>query len=123
LAELEREKDLIDEVTRRKRIDAWLDAWVVMPNHIHVLIELMAEPTLDEILHSWKSYTSHEANKILRRHGSFWQDDYWDRFIRNQTHYDNAIGYIHQNPVKAGLCKCAEDWPRSSARESGRLAR
>lgn len=148
LAELEREKERIDDVTRRKRIEAWLDtgygacflsqpkvgavvenafkffhgqrywlhAWVVMPNHVHVLIELMAEPTLKEILHSWKSYTAHEVNKTLGRRGKFWEDDYWDRYIRNQAHFDNARDYIHQNPVKASLAKRAEDWPRSSAR-------
>lgn len=96
----------------------WLHAWVVMPNHAHVLIELNGQAALQEILHSWKSFTSHEANKILQRRGDFWMDDYWDRFVRNQKHFDNAVEYAHQNPVKAKLVAQAEDWPRSSARFS-----
>jgi hypothetical protein len=41
--------------------------------------------------------------------------EYWDRFIRNDTHLENVVLYIHQNPVKAGLCQRAEEWPWSSA--------
>jgi hypothetical protein len=41
--------------------------------------------------------------------------EYWDRFIRNDTHLENTVLYIHQNPVKAALCQRAEDWPWSSA--------
>jgi hypothetical protein len=41
--------------------------------------------------------------------------EYWDRFIRNDTHLENTMLYIHQNPVKAALCQRAEDWPWSSA--------
>ena len=45
---------------------------------------------------------------------SFWMRDYWDRYIRSETHLKNVIDYIHQNPVKAGLCSKAEDWKWSS---------
>jgi hypothetical protein len=41
--------------------------------------------------------------------------DYWDRYIRNDAHFENTVLYIHQKPVKAGLCELAEDWPWSSA--------
>ena len=40
-----------------------------------------------------------------------WMRDYWDRYIRNDRHFDNTVLYIHQNPVNAGLCQRAEDWP------------
>ena len=53
-------------------------AWVVMPNHVHVLIEVWQTP-LGKILKDWKSYTAKDANKILRREGTFWEDDYFDR--------------------------------------------
>ena len=43
-----------------------------------------------------------------------WMRDYWDRYIRNDRHFENVVLYIHQNPVKAGLCEHAEDWPWSS---------
>ena len=93
-----------------------LSAWVVMPNHVHVLAELKPDRLLPEVLHSWKSFTSKEANKILGRRGQFWQEEYFDRYIRNTRHYECAIRYIHENPVKAGLVARPEDWPYSSAR-------
>jgi REP element-mobilizing transposase RayT len=93
-----------------------LPAWVVMPNHVHVLLIPMFGYALADIVHSWKSFTSNEANKLLGRGGDFWQPDYFDRFIRNGCHYEDAIDYIESNPVKAGLCTRNEDWEFSSAR-------
>ena len=93
-----------------------LHAWVVMPNHVHALLTPITGWELGEILHSWKSYTATECNKMLCRNGEFWQTETFDRFIRDEKHYYNAIAYIENNPVKAGLCKNPEDWPWSSAR-------
>lgn len=93
-----------------------LHAWVLMPNHGHVLLEPMERHTLSSIMHSMKSYTSHRANEILGRSGSFWSKEYFDRYIRNQEHYRNVIRYIDDNPVKAGLCARPELWPYGSAR-------
>ncbi len=95
-----------------------LIAWCVMPNHVHVLIEQLPGHPLSKVIHSWKSYTAHEANKLLGRTGDFWMPDYFDRFIRDQKHFDAVIEYIHQNPVKAGLVAAPEDWPWSSAAEN-----
>jgi 7,8-dihydro-6-hydroxymethylpterin dimethyltransferase len=91
-------------------------AWCIMPNHIHAMIETKAGFPLAKVIHSWKSYTASEANKMLGQTGEFWQREYRDRYIRNQEHYDKAIRYIEWNPVKAGLVKLAADWPFSSAR-------
>ncbi|MBK8812987.1 MAG: transposase [Acidobacteria bacterium] len=92
-----------------------LIAWVVMPNHIHFLATPFEGVELAEIAHSIKSYTAHEANKILNRSGQFWQHEPFDRYIRNQRHYVNVIDYIENNPVKAGLCRNRSDWRYSSA--------
>jgi putative transposase len=121
-----------------------LQAWCVMPNHVHVMIAPIVGYRLSDILQSEKSYT---AKAILRQspgsaglrpasarkaggtptlpHRQVWQPDYYDRFIRNEPHYAASVDYIHQNPVKAGLVSAAEDWPWSSARdrERGRPAR
>ena len=94
----------------------WLSAWVVMPNHLHMLLMPNAHWSLSEIMKSFKSYTSHEANRILSQHGQFWIEDYFDRYIRDEKHFVSAIAYIENNPVKARLCKKPEDWPFSSAR-------
>ena len=94
----------------------FLHAWVIMPNHVHALFTPIHPFDLDTILHSWKSYTSSQANKLLHRKGPFWFREYFDRFIRNEEHYANAIGYIENNPLKANLCTSPEDWLWSSAR-------
>jgi hypothetical protein len=69
--------------------------WSIMPNHVHVLIETFPAHPLEKNLHSWKSFTAKEANQILHRTGEFWMPDYFDRFIRNETHRTDVIRYIH----------------------------
>ena len=92
-----------------------LESWVVMPNHVHLLGTPLEGVELAEIAHSIKSYTAHEANKILGRTGRFWQVEPFDRYIRNERHYRSVMRYIENNPVKAGLCKQASEWRYSSA--------
>lgn len=92
-----------------------LTAWVVMPNHIHFLCTPFENVEIKTIAHSIKSYTAHEANKILSRQGQFWQHEPFDRYIRNKSHFVNVIKYIENNPVKAGFCEKPEDWRFSSA--------
>ena len=67
-------------------------------------------------MQGWKSYTAKEANRLLGRTGQFWQEDYFDRVIRNEKHLHSAADYIHYNPVKAGLCQQTADWRWSSYR-------
>jgi putative DNA methylase len=90
-------------------------AWVVMPNHVHALIETSQTP-LAEILHGWKSFTGKAANRLLGRAGEFWQAEYFDRYIRDEAHFGKAVRYIENNPVKAGLVKLPTEWPFGSAR-------
>jgi REP element-mobilizing transposase RayT len=92
-----------------------LFAWVVMPNHTHSLMTRSEDRELKDIMHSLKSYTSHEANKILRREGQFWFEDYFDRYIRSERHFRKTVEYIENNPVKAKLCEKPSDWPFGSA--------
>ena len=93
-----------------------MPAWVIMPNHVHALLIPLEGFLLEEIVHSWKSFTAKSANRTLKRSGQFWQAEYYDRYIRNGKHYLAAIEYIEQNPVKACLCQRPQDWPFSSAR-------
>jgi REP element-mobilizing transposase RayT len=93
-------------------------AWVIMPNHIHALIEIWDVP-LGEVLKSWKSYTAKVVNKLLNRTGMFWEDDYFDRYLRDDDHYRRVVRYIENNPTKAGLAKVPSEWPWSSARYRG----
>jgi len=91
-------------------------AWCIMPNHVHVLIETREGFPLGDIVHSWKSFTAKESNRLLNRKGEFWMPDYFDRYIRDAAHLENVIRYIEENPVKAGLCRLAEEWKWGSAR-------
>ena len=92
-----------------------LSAWVIMPNHVHLLATPCSPHSMSEVMHSIKSYTSQQANKALNRSGRFWFEDYFDRYVRNAQHYENAVSYIINNPVRAGLCKSFRDWQFSSA--------
>lgn len=92
-----------------------LIAWCVMPNHIHVLIETWEGWSLGDVVHAWKSFTAHAANRILGRSGDFWFREYFDRFIRDDRHFSRAVNYIENNPVKAGLVGRREEWRWSSA--------
>jgi REP element-mobilizing transposase RayT len=100
-----------------------LRAWVVMPNHVHALFKVNTTP-MSEILEGWKKYTAKQVNKLLRRRGQFWQDDYWDTYVRDEEHERNTVRYIENNPTKAHLVLDPKAWPWSSARfrdDYGRL--
>lgn len=92
-----------------------LIAWVIMPNHVHVLFEQLEGEHLPDIMHSIKSFTAQKANKMLGRKGQFWMHESFDRYIRNSRHCAAVIKYIENNPVKAGLCDSPEEWRFSSA--------
>ncbi len=93
-------------------------AWVIMPNHVHVVLWPHPGHTLSEILHSWKSFTSKEANKLLHRKGeTFWQAESFDHIIRDDDERERLVHYVENNPVKAGLCAQTGDWNWSSAHE------
>jgi REP element-mobilizing transposase RayT len=94
-----------------------LNSWVIMPNHVHALLTPADGMHLPEILHSIKSFTAQKANKILDRTGQFWQNETFDRYIRNREHFVSVIRYIENNPVKAGLCERPEMWRFGSAYE------
>jgi REP element-mobilizing transposase RayT len=92
-----------------------LRAWVVMPNHVHVLVEVWQTP-LAKLLHNWKGFIAHEANKMIGRQGVFWEREYWDTRMQAGDQLRKAVRYIEGNPVKAGLARQLKDWPWSSAR-------
>jgi REP element-mobilizing transposase RayT len=89
--------------------------WCVMPTHVHVLIETRPGHRLDRLVHSWKSFTAHAANKLLERTNSFWAPEYFDRYMRDDAHLATTMAYIEGNPVKVGLSKTPSEWPFSSA--------
>lgn len=92
-----------------------LAAWCVMPNHVHAVLAPAAGHPLADILHSWKSFTSHQANRILKRTGTFWERESFDHLIRSAQQVGRFVGYVEDNPVAAGLCGRPDEWLYSSA--------
>lgn len=75
-----------------------LHSYVVMPNHVHVLVELLGENKTGDVLHSWKRHTANQINKLIGGSGKFWQHESFDRIIRDKEHYNNVLRYIANNP-------------------------
>jgi REP element-mobilizing transposase RayT len=94
-----------------------LFAWCVMPNHVHAVFQPIAKNELAEIVHSWKSYSSKEANRKLRRAGEFWEREYFDHIVRNRQEFERIVRYVLANPEKAGLR--AWPWVGSAVRAPG----
>jgi REP element-mobilizing transposase RayT len=80
-----------------------LFAWCVMPNHVHVALKMFPKYSLQRVVQSWKSFTSKKANALLDRNGAFWQREYFDRLIRDESELRRVISYIAKNPENAGL--------------------
>ncbi len=139
LREASNAQAVIDTWKYHEGIGYHLHAWVVMPNHVHVLVEPLAGKPIGELIAAWKSVSTRRILAVGSKPGratvlgrnppacrpsirvavkrQLWQPDYWDRYIRNERHYRAVLEYIHQNPVKAGLVAKAEEWPWSSARK------
>lgn len=98
-----------------------LHAFVVMPNHIHLLFTVPEGQTLERTMQLIKGGFSHEAGKQFGIHGPIWQKSYVDRRIRNATECRRFREYIHLNPVRAGLAEVAEEFAYSSANWQFRL--
>jgi len=78
-------------------------AWVIMPNHVHLLVSLAANTPLDDSLKAWKGASARAVNLAVGRSGTLWQENYFDRLIRDSTHFFNAARYIRRNPTMARL--------------------
>ncbi|WPJ97116.1 transposase [Coraliomargarita algicola] len=78
-------------------------SYVIMPNHVHILFQPLSGCLLEDILHTWKSYSSQQIMKTTKHTGEFWSAGYWDRLIRDRTHFERCVRYIRNNPAKAKL--------------------
>ena len=75
-----------------------LREWVVMPNHVHVIVTPLPGHELSEILHSWKSFTAKKINKLLGKTGTLWQKESFDHIVRGPDQLERIERYIHNNP-------------------------
>ena len=91
-----------------------LGAFVVMPDHYHMVIIPNENMSLAQLMRSLGAYTARKANRIRGSDGQFWQKGYYDRAIRKTEDISAIFDYIHNNPVRRGMVECAERWPHSS---------
>ena len=97
-----------------------LHEWVVMPNHVHVLLTPAPNVFLAEIPKRVKGYSSTQINRQLGRQGQLWQAGYFDRLIRDADHFDQTALYIRRNPVKAKLVGVIDHWTYGSGNPRSR---
>ncbi len=80
-----------------------LGSFVIMPNHVHALVRPLMGHDLDKILHTWKSYTATQINRVLGREGMLWQEESFDHIVRDEAQLERYGRYIAENPLKAQL--------------------
>lgn len=102
-------------------------AWCIMPSHFHWIFrpmpdwcELLAKSgetrsPREVIMHSLKSFTGNQCNRLRQATGTFWEAESYDHWIRDDDEVYRAIRYVEQNPVKARLVEQADQWKYSSA--------
>lgn len=89
----------------------FLSCWSIMPNHCHMVIRPNEGQCLEELLGSMKSVSAHKINKSLNRKGTVWQQESYDRIVRDESHLWRIVQYIGRNPRKANL-EHENDWRR-----------
>ena len=93
--------DVLHHFDRQRYI---LGAYVIMPNHVHVLFSIRGDRRLSSIVQSWKRFSARQINALISGTGrSLWQADFYDRLIRSQEHLGRVVAYIQRNP--ASLCE------------------
>jgi putative transposase len=107
---------IIEALHYGERVRRFYDlyAYVVMPNHVHVVWK--PRLSLPRILQWLKGVTAKRGKSLLGlgvKH--FWQDESYDHWVRSERELQKIIRYVEWNPVKAGLADCIEEWPWSSA--------
>jgi len=118
-----------------------LDAFCIMPNHVHVVfaplpvnvgqagslsndvqadslhysaqVDNLCYYSLASILHSLKRHTARQANRLLGRRGAFWEHESYDHYVRDEDEWRRIVAYVLNNPVKAGLVQHWQEWPWS----------
>ena len=89
-----------------------LVSWVIIPDHVHFLINV-GDESISDIIHNFKiTYSRLYRNKFGA--GKVWQNRFWDHMIRNQNDLNNHLDYLHYNPVMHGLVTDPNDWQHSS---------
>lgn len=105
LRDVENRAPLVEALHHLEGVRVEMLAYAIMPNHVHVLCRPLAGHTLESLTGSWKRRSSLRIHRRLERRGPMWQDESWDRIIRDAEHYETAVRYIAKNPLAARLAE------------------
>jgi putative transposase len=95
------ERDLIQAELRHRDGERYeIYAYVIMNDHVHVLLRPISEHRLEKIVHSWKSFAAHQLQRKYGRLGRIWQEEYFDRIVRDEREFARQYNYIVTNPYK-----------------------
>ena len=100
----------------RTHLGHHVHAYVVMPDHVHLVVTPRADGYVSQIMHSLKLYTARRIGALLRSKGGIWQARFHERTLRTPKDVESALTYVHDNPVRAGLANRPEDYRWSSYR-------
>lgn len=92
-----------------------LAGFVVMPDHLHLLVLPHAEDTVSSLVQGLKYATARKVNAERRRQGTLWQKGFFDHFMRTPKEFFETLDYMHQNPVRKRLARTPAEWRWSSA--------
>ncbi|MHC4598671.1 MAG: REP-associated tyrosine transposase [Planctomycetota bacterium] len=116
LAESEIAEIIIERFLFAKK-HKWLKitAFVIMPDHYHLLLRLGKAISLSDIFSRMSSFATREIHSVSGKSGDIWQKSFYDHLVRKTERLPKIVSYIHLNPVRAGLVKNPEEWPYSTA--------
>ena len=101
----------LERLRRKFRLRVY--GYVVMPEHVHLML---SEPERETLADALKSLKQGVSRRLIGNAEHFWQKRYYDFNVRNHPQFVEKLRYIHRNPVKRGLCERPEDWEWSSFR-------
>lgn len=99
----EQQQPLVEALHHFDGVRCTMLAYAIMPNHAHVVCRPMGDHTVEDLARSWKRHSADRIHRRLGRSGSLWQEESFDRIIRDAAHYRQAVRYIAKNPLKARL--------------------
>ncbi len=117
-----KERDIVVEVLASERVRGtmWLFGYVVMPNHLHLLLP-PRNVDLHDVMRAFKSIAAQRIMRARGKRGPLWQPRYFDNIVRHVRTFWEKLEYIHNNPVVANLAGHAEDWRWSSSAAYSRV--
>ncbi|HJX69526.1 MAG TPA: transposase [Dehalococcoidia bacterium] len=97
----------------QKRGDFQLLGYVIMPDHVHLLI-IPQKGTISDIMRNIKAYTGNAIRRELKINSDVWQDSFYDHLIRDEKDFETRLHYMHKNPLQKGIVNDLDSYPYSS---------